>query len=585
MLGFLGAGFLIANSYSDWQESPVATTTRTLPIADLDFPTVTVCPPKGSNTALTHDLKKADNNSLSQKDRDELKNVVFTDILEPSHQEYIRLMLATAKEDNMVWLLKGFQAVPKGYKENGLQMNTLTENLNGTYASPWYHKKYDEKYYKESKHQKLIINFPENVGELLGSGSLVIQLEVDTREEQGWQEQVRYREGHSYKLYWDWTPSWSAAEAHCQKEGGHLASVLTEEEQEEVRLVAEGQEVWLGGSDQEQEGVWQWADGSPWYFNKWRTASGEPNGKEFENCVNFQNGDWLDIDCIQTKNFICQSNTLPVRPNTTLTLMYNKEQLTFKSFNVWYDYISSNKKLLNSWEDKRMTGFRLRWFLQDNSGTQVMDGTNTKPRFEEPYLAKMVKLATLARAHNVTRTQIVQRTIKEKTRIILNGRLNYKDMCSGGQVKETEYKWIFEATYLGLPNETTEGNPDKEDIITGFMMFSAIVYCSEPVALSQFLHTLLSTESPRTIIQATVSTIEQEDINGFVNSEYMAKFYLALDRVFHFQLGQILVATASPTELQAMLDMDWPYFKSCKEELIQCLGGVSCLSVLNTLGR
>ena len=255
VLGFTAAGYLIHVSYSDWLDSPISTTVRTHPIADLDFPTVTVCPPKGSRTALVHDLMKADNKSLSKKDRDELRKIVFTEIIEPSHQEYIRLMLATAKEENLNRVHKGFQAVPMGYQGNGLQMNTVMEHFNGSFASPWYHDEYDDKYFKESKHQKLILNFPDNVAELVGSGSLVIQLEVDTREEEGWQEQVRYREGHSYKMYWDWTPSWSAAEAHCQKEGGHLASVVTEEEQEEVRLVAEGQEVWLGGSDLEQEGV------------------------------------------------------------------------------------------------------------------------------------------------------------------------------------------------------------------------------------------------------------------------------------------------------------------------------------------
>ena len=153
--------------------------------------------------------------------------------------------------------------------------------------------------------------------------------------------------------------------------------------------MAEGQEFWLGGSDQEQEGVWRWADGSSWDYNNWRNRTGEPNGKESENCLTFSpDADWVDIDCKQTRNFTCQSNALPVGPNTTLTKMYTKDQVIFKSFNVWYDYISSNKKLLNSWEDKRMTGFRLRWFLQGSAGSQIMVGTNAKPRFEQPYLGK-----------------------------------------------------------------------------------------------------------------------------------------------------------------------------------------------------
>ena len=75
ILGFLGAGFLINKSYSGWQESPISTSISTHPIADLDLPTVTVCPPKGSRTALYYDLMKADNNSLTEENREELKEL------------------------------------------------------------------------------------------------------------------------------------------------------------------------------------------------------------------------------------------------------------------------------------------------------------------------------------------------------------------------------------------------------------------------------------------------------------------------------------------------------------------------------
>ena len=44
-----------------------ATSITTLPINDLDFSIVTICPPKGCNTALYLDLVKAGNGSLSEK--------------------------------------------------------------------------------------------------------------------------------------------------------------------------------------------------------------------------------------------------------------------------------------------------------------------------------------------------------------------------------------------------------------------------------------------------------------------------------------------------------------------------------------
>ena len=43
---------MIISSEKEWQESPVSTTITTHPITELQFPAVTVCPPRGSNTAV-----------------------------------------------------------------------------------------------------------------------------------------------------------------------------------------------------------------------------------------------------------------------------------------------------------------------------------------------------------------------------------------------------------------------------------------------------------------------------------------------------------------------------------------------------
>ena len=108
------------------------------------------------------------------------------------------------------------------------------------------------------------------------------------------------------------------------------------------------------------------------------------------------------------------------------------------------------------------------------------------------------------------------------------------------------------------------------------------------MALSKFLHNLVSTESPRTIIQATVNTIPAGDITDIVNMRRFSEFYLALDKIFHFQLGRILLATASRSQLQAMTAKDWPYFNHFSKEVDQCLSSASCQGVVDlvqTLGK
>ena len=82
---------------------------------------------------------------------------------------------------------------------------------------------------------------------------MVIQLEVDTGEKNGWQGEERY--GSRYKLYKE-GKNWGDAKALCQGEGGHLASVTTAEKWQEVEALASGYPngVHLGRSDKEEDG-------------------------------------------------------------------------------------------------------------------------------------------------------------------------------------------------------------------------------------------------------------------------------------------------------------------------------------------
>ena len=44
--GFTGAGYLINESFNNWKQSPISTTIETVPISQITFPNVTVCPPR-----------------------------------------------------------------------------------------------------------------------------------------------------------------------------------------------------------------------------------------------------------------------------------------------------------------------------------------------------------------------------------------------------------------------------------------------------------------------------------------------------------------------------------------------------------
>ena len=74
--GFTGAGIMINQSFSSWAESPISTTIETLPIREIDFPNVTVCPPRNSFTSLNPDLVSSRNITFDEEKRRELSDYV-----------------------------------------------------------------------------------------------------------------------------------------------------------------------------------------------------------------------------------------------------------------------------------------------------------------------------------------------------------------------------------------------------------------------------------------------------------------------------------------------------------------------------
>ena len=72
--GFIASGILINQSFNAWKQSPISTTTESVPIADIKFPKVTVCPPKNTYTSLNYDLMKIQNLKLDNETRNVLSD-------------------------------------------------------------------------------------------------------------------------------------------------------------------------------------------------------------------------------------------------------------------------------------------------------------------------------------------------------------------------------------------------------------------------------------------------------------------------------------------------------------------------------
>ncbi|XP_043832102.1 C-type lectin domain family 17, member A [Dromiciops gliroides] len=102
------------------------------------------------------------------------------------------------------------------------------------------------------------------------------------------------------------TKSWDAANIFCIENYSHLVIISSTEEQNFLIKARNSiRTYWLGLTDREVEGVWQWLDGSSITLSFWKL--GEPNNMRNEDCViMLLDGQWNDAYCDLNTYWICE---------------------------------------------------------------------------------------------------------------------------------------------------------------------------------------------------------------------------------------------------------------------------------------
>jgi hypothetical protein len=108
---------------------------------------------------------------------------------------------------------------------------------------------------------------------------------------------------------------WQGARKSCEVNGGNLASILDDEENSSIFNYLGSSwgysgHLWIGFSDEAQEGNYKWINGEPVNHGNWCT--GEPNnaGKEGEDCAHFSTmlNCWNDLNCSAQLGYLCESD-------------------------------------------------------------------------------------------------------------------------------------------------------------------------------------------------------------------------------------------------------------------------------------
>ncbi len=119
------------------------------------------------------------------------------------------------------------------------------------------------------------------------------------------------KRGSSLYYFSNFRKNWSDAQAICLSKGGTLAVVTDAAENKFItQAIGKQESVWLGLSDQNQEGNFEWADGTPLGYSNW--AAGQPDnaGSFAENFTLLEpwlgDGQWTDQNRWVEKPFVLE---------------------------------------------------------------------------------------------------------------------------------------------------------------------------------------------------------------------------------------------------------------------------------------
>ena len=64
----------------------------------------------------------------------------------------------------------------------------------------------------------------------------------------------------------------------------------------------------------------------------------------------------------------------------------------------------------------------------------------------------------------------------------------------------------------------------------------------------------------------------------------MGEIYRAVEKMFDLQLGKILIALSTPSQLISVMDHDLPYLSAYEKPIKRCLTDEKCQDVRNLIG-
>ena len=178
ILGFSGAAVLIYQSFQSWEESPITTTIETLPIKEITFPKISVCPPQNTFTDLNYDLIKTNNVTLDEVKRENLTNIAIELINEAVHKETLENINKIQEKNRFSnWYKRNTKIeIPYYGDDNRFYYNITTSDTYGSISSQDFGENFNATKMETNFHYSIKIYPPNDV---VNNTNVTLHIEID----------------------------------------------------------------------------------------------------------------------------------------------------------------------------------------------------------------------------------------------------------------------------------------------------------------------------------------------------------------------------------------------------------------------
>ena len=190
--GFTGAVYLIYQSFDNWHQSPISTTSVTMPISQIIFPNVTVCPPKKSFLNLNYDMKQSENVKLDTDTRKELFEYAQDVIEDDFYKEVMANLSKVEDKDRYYNWYHGYTKIRYPYyNDNYLQLyhKVYTSATSGNISTQYFGEKFDIDKIEDNILINIEVHVPESVKDE-GNSTLMFHLNKITMKERSENDQM-----------------------------------------------------------------------------------------------------------------------------------------------------------------------------------------------------------------------------------------------------------------------------------------------------------------------------------------------------------------------------------------------------------